>query len=75
MGSGKETEWAGGEFGWIGLAGRRAMTAQERKVDVDGEGVVPFRADWGGKVTRLVAERGLRRREGRRAADVLVDED
>ena len=74
MGSGKETEWAGGEFGGIGLARRRAMTTQKRKVDVDSEGVVPFRADRGVEVTRLVAESSLRRREGRRAADILIDE-
>jgi hypothetical protein len=43
-------------------------------IHVDGEGMIAFGADRRSQMTRLVAERGLRWREGRRAADVLVDE-
>ena len=50
------------------------MAAQEREVDVDGEGMVAFGADRRGEVPGFVAERGLRGREGRGPADVLVDE-
>jgi hypothetical protein len=50
------------------------MTAEEREVDIDGKGVVAFRADRRGEVPRFVAERGLRGRESRGPADVLVDE-
>ena len=50
------------------------MATKEREIDIDGEGMIAFRADGRGEVTGFVEERGLRRREGRGAADVLVDE-
>jgi hypothetical protein len=62
MGSGKEAERTNIEFRRVGLAGSGAMTTQERKVDIDGEGMVAFGADRRGQMTRLIEESGLRRR-------------